>query len=123
MITDAIQSILEPIVNSFSPIINSDKAPRGISVVHSEEFDGELRDKEGVYGYEYNLTVTVIGDSQDDVDPMVDQVIDALEESIGEFAGITIEEVITQSSKGVAWDDDKKKYFDEVIFYVQTKNR
>jgi len=123
MITEAIQLIIDAVVDSFSPIINSDKLDPGVLAVHQEEITQTLRDKKGIYGYEYTVTLTVIGDTQEEIDPIVEQITDLLESAEGDVSGTIFEEVNFQSSLGVTWDDEKKKYYDQLTFLIQTKNR
>ncbi len=123
MITDAIQTILSPLVNSFSPIVETDVIPTGIFAVHQEDVADMLRDKEGIYGFIYNVQVTVIGESQEDMEPVIDDIITAFETVTGITNGTIIEESQLNSSQGITWDDEKKKYYDKINFLVQTKNR
>lgn len=123
MITDAIQTILEDLVNSFSPIVESDIIPNGIFAVHQEDIAETFRDKEGIYGFIYNVQVSIIGDSQETMDPIIEDIINEIEATTGEVNGTVIEESELNTSQGILWDDEKKKYYDKLNFLVQTKNR
>lgn len=123
MITDAVQLLISPFVSSFSPIIESDELPAGVFAIHQEDIRNTLRDKDGIYGYEYNVQITVIGDSQDDIDPVTGLIIDLFEPLSGTYSETIIEEVNTSRSQGVTWDNEKKKYYDQITFSIATKNK
>lgn len=123
MITDAIQSVLNNIVDSYSPIVDSDSMPAGAFAVHTEEVTDVLRDKEGIYGFEYAVNITIVADSQAVIDPLTLDITEAMEQLTGEISGTTIEQSQFKSSMGATWDDDKKKYYDQLTFTVQTLNR
>ncbi|MEI7524548.1 MAG: hypothetical protein WCJ95_09475 [Mariniphaga sp.] len=123
MITDAIQSILEPHVNSYSPIVESDIFPEGVFVIHQEDIIETLRDKSEIYAMIYNVAVIIIGDSQEDIDPVIDTVITEILTCEGEILGTIIEDIELKGTQGTTWDDEKKKYYDKITFTVQTKNR
>lgn len=124
MITDAIQSVLEGIsINAFSPIFESDSMPAGLFAVHTEDISETLRDKSGVYGFVHNVSITVVADSQETIDPATCQIVEAIELLYGTVQGTKIEESRFESSQGVTWDDEKKKYFDHLVFIIQTQNR
>lgn len=123
MITDVVQSIINPIVNAFSPIVESDILPTGVFAVHQEDIIETFRDKSGIYGYLYNVSIIVVAEDQEALDPITGQVIDALCAMYGLITGTVVDEVLFQSTNGVAWDDEKKKYYDQITFTIQTKNR
>jgi len=123
MITDAIQLILNAVVNSFSPVVDTDAFPEGVFAVHQEEITDTLRDKKGIYGFEYSVSITVVADTQEEIDPVTEQITDLLEEANGDVAGTVFEEVNFTSSLGVTFDEEKKKFYDQLTFLIQTKNR
>jgi len=124
MITDAIQSVLEGIsINAFSPIFDTDNMPVGLFATHVETIAEKLKDKEEIYGYVHNVAITVVADSQEQIDPATVQIAETIELLSGTVEGTIIEESQFISSEGVAWDNELKKYFDQLIFTVQTKNR
>ena len=123
MITEAIQSILEPHVNSYSPIVESDILPDGVFLIHQENIIDTLRDKTEIYAMVYNVAVIIIGDSQEDIDPIIDTVITEILTCEGEILGTIIEDIELKGTQGTTWDDEKKKYYDKITFTVQTKNR
>lgn len=123
MITDAIQSILDPLVNSYSPIIESDNLPEGVFAVHQEFILDTLKDKEEIYGFIYDVAVTVVSDSQEELDLAINTLTEEIIEAQGDISGTIFEEVELKSTQGVTWDDEKKKYYDKITFTVQTKNR
>ena len=124
MITDAIQSVLTPIVNAYSPIIESDVLPAGVFAVHHEDVIETLRDKEGIYGFVYSVLVTVVGDSQELMDPIIDTIILTFE-IIKDLSitGTLIDDVELKTTLGITWNDEKKKYYDELTFLFTTQNR
>jgi hypothetical protein len=122
MMTDAIQSILSTIVNSYAVIVESDDIPSGTFAVHQEDLSASLRDKEGVFGYIYNVAITVVSESPDDIDTKIAAIITAMIAASGTVSSTTIEEVLFSSSEGKAWDDEKKRYYDLITFSVETKN-
>ena len=123
MITDAIQSLLSPLVNAYSPIIESDILPTGVFGVHHEDIVETFRDKEGIYGFNYNVIITIVGDTQEEIDPITDEIITAFEATNSEISGTLIDEVELKSSIGITWNDEKKKYYDELTFLFTTQNR
>lgn len=122
MITNAIQSILSPLINSFSPVVESDKIPDGLFCVHNESITDHLRDKEGEYGRIYDLSITLVGDSIAEIDDMVDEITDTLEATEGTIENALIDEIILKSTMGTTWDDEKKKYYNTINFSVETQN-
>ena len=123
MITDAIQLILNAVVNSFSPVVDTDNFPSGVFAVHQEEIADTLRDKEGIYGFEYSVIINVIADTQEEIDPITEQIANLLEEASGDIAGTIFEEVNFVSSLGVTFDEEKQKFYDQITFSITTKNK
>lgn len=122
MITDAIQTILSPLVNSFSPIVESDNIPNGLFCVHNESVTETLRDKLCIYGKIHDLSITLIADSVTEIDDVVAEITATLEAAKGEIENTQIDEIILKSTTGVIWDDEKKKYYNTINFSVETQN-
>ena len=123
MITEAIQLIIDAVVNSFSPVVDTDNSPKGVFAVHQEDIAQTLRDKKGIYGFEYNVVIHVTADTQEEIDPVTVQITNLLEEASGDISGTVFEGVNFISSLGVTFDEEKKKFYDQLTFLIQTKNR
>lgn len=118
MIKDAIQAVLENIVSSFSPAVTSDKLPVTPFCVHDAKISETLREKEGIYGHQYELGIMVIGDDDAQIDPVVVSIISAIEA----YTNTVIEECLFETMSGLQYDDDLKLYHNQLNFKVLTNN-
>ena len=122
MITDAIQSIIDPIESAYSPIVESDEAPVGTFLVHREEIQETLRDKEGIYGYIYSVIVIIVGTVLEEIDSAASTIIGSLDGLEGTYEQTVIEESNLVSSIGATWNDEEKSYTKQLMFSIQTQN-
>lgn len=118
MINATIQAVLQQICNSFSPVINSDVLPATPFCVHDEKINTPLRTKEGIYGYEYDLTVVVVGDTDSQADPIVESIVEAIEM----LTGNGIDQATFESSTGLEYDSENLKFHNQLSFKVVTFN-
>ncbi len=118
MINIKIQSVLEAIVSSFSPVVNTDVLPVTPFCVHDTKVAATLRTKEGIYGFEYDLGVMVVGDTEEQIDPVVENIIDAIEM----LSDGVIEECRFETMGGLQYDPDLLKFHNQLNFKVITNN-
>lgn len=118
MISASIQSILQQICDSYGPVVNSDVLPATPFCVHEEKIGNTLRTKEGIYGFEYNVNVLVVGDSDTQIDPVVEQIVESLEM----LSNSAIDESIFEGSSGLQYDLENKKFHNQLNFKVLTNN-
>lgn len=118
MIKDKIQSVLEAIIPSFSPVVNSDKLPNTPFCVHDTKITNTFRDKQGIYGFEYELGVMVVGDTEAQIDPAVESIIETLEMTTDDV----IEKCSFETMSGLQFDQDLLKYHNQLNFKVITNN-
>lgn len=116
MIKDNIQTVLEGILDSYSPVVNSDDLPQTPFCIHETKISETLRDKSGIYGYEYDLGVMIVGDSETQIDPMVEMVIDTLEMTIDD----DIDEIRFTTMSGLQYDQDSNKFHNQLNFKCTT---
>ena len=121
MITNAIQSIVNPIVDAYPSIIQTDNV-KSIACIHTEELQQVLLDKQGIFGYIFLVTVDIIAASLDDLDTLSFAIINALSDLSTMIDSTSIEETSLQSSTGLTWNDEAKTYINTIIFNFQTKN-
>ena len=118
MISATIQTVLQQICNSFSPVVNSDTLPATPFCVHEEKVSSPLRDKEGIYGFDYDLTVVVVGDTDSQVDPIVESIIETIEM----LSNSTIDQASFESSTGLQYDNENKRFHNQLNFKLLTNN-
>lgn len=118
MIRDKIQTVLESLVSSYSPAVNTDVLPATPFCVHEEKIISTLRDKMGIYGFEYALGVLVIGDSDSQLDPIVENIIKTIEM----LSDSVIEACTFENSDGLQYDEELLKYHHQLNFKVITNN-
>ena len=121
MITTAVQSIVNPIVDAYLSIIQSDNS-KSIACIHTEEVRSTLRDKQTIYGYDFVVTVDVIAASLDDQDTLSAAIVSALGDLSTTIDGTVIEETNFETSTGAIWNDEAKTYINTLVFNFQTKN-
>ncbi len=118
MISAKIQSMLQQICDSYGIVVNSDDLPVTPFCVHDEKLNTTLRTKEGVYAYEYDLGILIVGDSDAMLNPVVASVISALEG----FSDSIIDNASLESSTGLQYDIDNHKFHNQLNFKVVTFN-
>lgn len=118
MISEIIQGILEQICDSYGPVINSDTLPVAPFCIHEEKVEFPLRTKEGIYGFQYDLSVTIVGDNDSQVDPIMEGVLESLEQ----LSNNDVDDAWFEGSTGLQYDDEKKKFYNTLNFKVLTNN-
>lgn len=121
MITNAIQSLINPIVDSYASIIESDEFKQ-VACIHTEDVEEVLREKEKVYGYVYSVSLDVLAQSLIDIDNLSTALIAALSGIECTVEGTIIEETTLRSTTGPQWDDEAKTYINTLVFNFQTQN-
>ena len=121
MISNVIQILLNPVIDAYQSIIQTDEY-KSIACIHSEEVQDVLQDKQEVYGYVFNVTVDIIAPDLETIGSLSSTIIIVLSNLSQSIDSTTIEESELTSSLGPNWNDEAKTYINTLNFKFQTKN-
>lgn len=122
MIDQAIQFVLNPILDAYSPIVDSDTFPSEPFLVHQTAVTDKKRDKGGIYAIEYALVVALICNEVSLIDSLGPTVVNAIEEMEGDTVQLVVIEESRHESTGIIqFDNEKQKFIQEIKFSITIK--
>ena len=120
MILDALYIILSPVASAY-PLVGDIEAATPFVIFKAEP--EVLRDKDGINGYEYTVSIGVIDPDPDAVDTLTESVKTAVLAVTGTVSGTTFEAVLFTNESGMYFLDTDQVYENDLEFLISTLNR
>lgn len=121
MLLDALYSTINPIVQA-SPVIAEFDAEVPVCVYQAESTP--IRIKDGIIGYDHNVSIALIDDDLDRINTNTVAIIAAILAMNGNtIESTTITDALLTTENGVIFDKQTNTYQNSFEFSIETNNR
>ena len=120
MILDAIISVLNPIIDTYTAVGDINAAVP-FAVIQVEP--SPIRSKDGIIGYTQKASVTLVDTDITRIDANAQAVFAAIAAMSGTIQGCVINDVLFESEQGISFDQLSNSYQNSLDFNFDTDNR